>query len=145
MESEHGNLLIRCKRFLILLALLLSALPPALAGSRKIAKELEGTDPSKSVDVIVRFNQAPTAELHNKVLRHGGALKRELRVVRGGAYTVPGIGSRPSWRPTRPWNTSRPTGRCIRPGTIRETGRTIFTSTRCMRRRRGHRAWTEPA
>ena len=52
MGSEHGNLLIMGKRFLILLALLLSALPPAFAGPRKIAKELEGIDPSKPVNVI---------------------------------------------------------------------------------------------
>ena len=126
MDSEHGNLLARCKGFLILLALLLGALPPAFAGSRKIAKELEGTDPSKSVDVIVRFKQAPTAELHNKVLRHGGALKRELRIVRGGAYTVPASAlaelaadsSVEYIAPNRPLHSTR---------TIRESGRTIFT------------------
>ena len=89
MGSEHGNLLIMGKRFLILLALLLSALPPAFAGPRKIAKELEGIDPSKPVNVIVRFKRAPTANLHNKVLNRGGTLKDELGVIRSGVYSVP--------------------------------------------------------
>ena len=61
----------------------------AFAGSPKMSKELEGKDSSDQVDVIVQFNQAPTAKHHQKVTSKGGNLKQELGLVKSGAYSLP--------------------------------------------------------
>jgi subtilisin family serine protease len=87
MGPENWNPPDPTRKLLLVIALLLSVLP-AVAGPRKIARDLEGLDPSKPVDVIVRFNQAPTANLHNKVLSRGGTLNQELRLVRSASYKL---------------------------------------------------------
>jgi len=57
--------------------------------SPKISKDLEGIGSSSQVDVIVQFNQAPTARHHQKVLDRGGKLKQQHEIIKGGAYSVP--------------------------------------------------------
>jgi hypothetical protein len=76
------------KRFLMLCTVILSA-SLAFAGSRKMAKDLEGKNPSDQVDVIVQFTQAPTARHHQKVFNRGGQLRHELGLVKSGAYSLP--------------------------------------------------------
>ncbi len=61
----------------------------AFADSAKISKDLGGKNGADQVDVIVQFNQAPTARYHQKVLSRGGKLRRELGLVKGGAYSLP--------------------------------------------------------
>jgi serine protease AprX len=76
------------KRFLMLCTVILTA-GLAFAGSRKMSKDLEGKNASDQVDVIVQFTQAPTARHHQKVFNRGGKLRRELGLVRSGAYSLP--------------------------------------------------------
>jgi len=76
------------KRLLMFCAVLLSA-SLAFAGSRKMSKDLEVTNASDQVDVIVQFTQVPTARHHQKVLNRGGKLRQELGLVMGGAYSLP--------------------------------------------------------
>lgn len=56
----------------------------------KLSPDLASKKGSEQVDVIVQFNQKPTAALHRKVLSRGGSMKKELRLIRSGAYRVPG-------------------------------------------------------
>ena len=76
------------KAFLMLSALVLCT-GMAFAGSRKISKDLQGKDPSSMVDVIVQFDQVPTAKYHQKIMDRGGALKRQLGQFKGSAYRMP--------------------------------------------------------
>ena len=66
----------------------------AIAGSPKIASDkiasdLRGANAGDSVDVIIQYNQTPTARHHQKVLNRGGQLKHELGLIKAGAYSVP--------------------------------------------------------
>ncbi len=74
--------------FLTACALILGA-SLAFAGSHKMSKDLEGKQASGQVNVIVQFNQVPTAFHHKKVLSRGGKITRDLGRFRGGAYSVP--------------------------------------------------------
>ena len=71
-----------------LCALIVSA-SLAFAGSPKLSRDLAEKKSSDRVDVIVQFNQVPTARHHEKVLSRGGAIKRELGRFKGAAYSVP--------------------------------------------------------
>jgi serine protease AprX len=61
----------------------------ATFGQKKISGDLEGKNSSAPVDVIVQFDQTPTAQYHQKVIGRGGVLKRDLGQFKGGAYTIP--------------------------------------------------------
>ena len=61
----------------------------AFAGSAKIANDLLGASSADSVDVIIQYQQAPTALDHQKVLSYGGSLKQEWGFVKGATYSVP--------------------------------------------------------
>jgi hypothetical protein len=76
------------KRLLMLTAVMLSSCL-AVAGSPKMSKDLEGKNPSDLVDVIVQFKQAPTQMHFSKVQGRGGLLRRQLGVVKGGAFRLP--------------------------------------------------------
>ena len=56
----------------------------------KAGSNLAGGEARSNVNVIIQFTQAPTAQHHQKVLSRGGKLKRELSVVKSGAYSLPG-------------------------------------------------------
>ena len=58
------------KIFLTACALILGA-SLAFAGPHKMSKDLEGKKASDQVNVIVQFNQVPTAFHHKKVLSRG--------------------------------------------------------------------------
>jgi len=60
----------------------------AHAAPAKIAHDLN-TSAAGNVDVIVQYNQTPTAAHHQKVYSRGGAMKRDLGQFKGGAYTMP--------------------------------------------------------
>jgi serine protease AprX len=62
----------------------------APAHRHKLSADLEAKKGADQVDVIVQFNHNPTAQLHKRVLSRGGKMKRELGLIRGGAYRVPG-------------------------------------------------------
>lgn len=72
---------------LIALACILLGVP-AFANHPKIAPDLEGVDPSATVDVIIQFAHLPTARHHAMVMRRGGSLKVRLDLVKGAAYTI---------------------------------------------------------
>jgi len=58
----------------------------------KLSKELDavkGGHNGATVDVIIQFNQTPTAAHHQKVQNKGGALKTKLDVIKGAHYSVP--------------------------------------------------------
>lgn len=75
-------------KILMLCGLILSV-GLAFAQSPKMARDLVGIAGSGQVDVIVQFKQTPTAKQHGKVLDRGGKLKRELGLIKGGAYSLP--------------------------------------------------------
>jgi len=56
-----------------------------LAKHPKMAPDLEGVDPSSTVDVIVQFTHVPTARHHAMVTSRGGTLKAPLDIVKGAA------------------------------------------------------------
>ena len=72
---------------LIALACILLGVP-AFAKHPKIAPDLEGVEPSSTVDVIIQFTHVPTARHHAMVMSRGGSLKARLAVVKGAAYRI---------------------------------------------------------
>jgi len=76
------------KRLLMMCAVILSS-SLVFAGSPKMSKDLEGKNPSDLVDVIVQFKQAPSQMHFSKVQGRGGLLKRQLGLVKGGAFRLP--------------------------------------------------------
>ena len=60
-----------------------------LAGSGKLAPDLNNASPDRQVDVIVQYRVAPTAAHHNRVAARGGALHRKLDFIHGAHYRVP--------------------------------------------------------
>jgi serine protease AprX len=58
------------------------------ATSPKIAKDLRGQAPSDQVNVIIQFTETPTGAHHQRVLRNGGTLNRELSLIKGASYSV---------------------------------------------------------
>ena len=58
----------------------------------KLSKDLDalkGGHNGATVDVIIQFNQTPTAAHHKKVQDKGGALKTKLDFIKGAHYSVP--------------------------------------------------------
>jgi len=76
------------KAFLTLCAVTLMAMP-TFAVSQKISNDLGNNSSAGQVDVIVQFDQTPTAAYHQKVLNRGGTIKRQLGSFKGAAYTMP--------------------------------------------------------
>jgi serine protease AprX len=77
---------------LALVTLLAAGLALANGNHHKLSKELEalkGGDGGATVDVIIQFNQTPTAAHHQKVQNKGGILKRTLSIVKGAHYSIP--------------------------------------------------------
>jgi serine protease AprX len=61
-------------------------------GKHKLSKDLDalkGGHAGDTVDVIIQFNQTPTAAHHQKVQNKGGVLKTKLDFIKGAHYTVP--------------------------------------------------------
>lgn len=80
------------RTFLTMCALILSA-SLAFAGPHnshnKMSKDLQAKNSAGLVNVIVQFNQVPTARHHQKVLNRGGKLNRVLGRFKGAAYRMP--------------------------------------------------------
>jgi serine protease AprX len=72
---------------LTMCALLLTA-SFAFAGRTKIAPDLQSAKPGSQVNVIVQFAKPVGPAMHEKVFRRGGKLRRELRLIRSGAYRL---------------------------------------------------------
>src|SRR5437899_4670923 len=61
-------------------------------GKHKVSTDLDalkGGHNGATVDVIIQFNQTPTAAHHQKVQNKGGVLKTNLDFIKGAHYTVP--------------------------------------------------------
>src|SRR3989440_9193216 len=77
---------------LALIVLLAAGTSLADGNKHKLSKELDavkGGHNGATVDVIIQFNQTPTAAHHQKVQNKGGALKTKLDVIKGAHYSVP--------------------------------------------------------
>ena len=59
------------------------------ARNPKIAKDLEATDPSANVDVIVQFRHKPNAVHHALVSQRGGRRRANLDLINASAYSLP--------------------------------------------------------
>src|SRR5438093_11454483 len=77
---------------LTLTTLLAAGLSFADSKKHKLSKDLDalkGGHNRATVDVIIQFNQTPTAAHHQKVQNKGGVLKTKLDVIKGAHYSVP--------------------------------------------------------
>ena len=73
-----------------LLAVALTLAPSlALGQSKRMAHELENLSGITPVDVIIQYRVVPMQSHFNQVRAMGGSLRRDLRVVRAGAFRVP--------------------------------------------------------
>src|SRR6266566_2057254 len=100
IESSSGSILTTTTtwgaRFavLALTTLLAAGLSFADGKKHKLSKDLD-TDTLKgghngaTVDVIIQFNQTPTAAHHQKVQDKGGVLKTKLDFIKAAHYSVP--------------------------------------------------------
>ena len=84
MRSKARRSAMWGRSLLILGAFLIFAAGAAFAGHGKLARDLRGKKSSDQVNVIVQFNQAPTTKHHKAVLKGGGKLRRELKLLRSG-------------------------------------------------------------
>src|SRR6266705_3384981 len=76
---------------LALITLLAAALSFADGNKHKLSKDLDalkGGHSGGTVDVIIQFNQTPTAAHHQKVQNKGGVLKTKLDFIKGAHYSV---------------------------------------------------------
>jgi len=77
---------------LTLISLLAAGLSLADGKKNKLSKDLDALKGGKhgaTVDVIIQFNQTPTAAHHQEVRNRGGVLKTKLDFIKGAHYTVP--------------------------------------------------------
>ncbi len=77
---------------LALVPLLAAGLALADGNHHKLSKDVEplkGGHEGATVDVIIQFNQTPTAAHHQKVQNKGGVLKRKLDIIKGAHYSIP--------------------------------------------------------
>src|SRR5258708_19906646 len=77
---------------LTLITLLAAGLSFADGNKHKLSKDLDafkGGHNGATVDVIIQFNQTPTAAHHQKVQSKGGVLKTNLDSIKGAHYSVP--------------------------------------------------------
>jgi serine protease AprX len=89
MRREPVRNTVRRGSLLVLGALVLFADCLAFATPQKFSSELAGIDVDNQVDIIVQYRQAPTPQLHQKIIQRGGTLRQELGLVRGAVYRVP--------------------------------------------------------
>src|SRR6266700_5743715 len=77
---------------LALVTLLVAGLSFADGKKHKLSKDLDafkGGPSGITVDVIIQFNQVPTAAHHQRVQNKGGVLKTNLDFIKGAHYSVP--------------------------------------------------------
>ena len=77
----------KAKSSVVLVVFALAAM--AAASNNKLAPELQQLKGSERRDVIVQFKTPLTAKHHQSVVRRGGELRQELKVIRGAVYSVP--------------------------------------------------------
>ena len=75
-------------RIFLTICLLVIGAGLAYGSSKKLSRELEQVSSSGDIDVIVQFNQTPTARHHKKIFDRGGVLKQDLGQFKGGAYKL---------------------------------------------------------
>ena len=100
---------------LTLIALLTAGLSLANGKKPKLSKDLDALKTGHggtTVDVIIQFNQVPTAAHHKKVQNKGGVLRQSWTSSK--APTIPFQSKRwMPWRTTLTWPIFRPTARCV--------------------------------
>ncbi len=78
--------------WLALFSLLAAGLSLADGKNHKVSSDLDALKGGKNgatVDVIIQFNQTPTAAHHQKVQNKGGVLKTKMDFIKGAHYSVP--------------------------------------------------------
>ena len=60
------------------------------ASDHKLSPELANVAPDASVDVIVKYRQAPTPAHHSRIMARGGEFKQSLDIIRAAHYSIPG-------------------------------------------------------
>src|SRR6185437_8960925 len=58
-------------------------------GRHKLSPDLKDLDSKSETKVIIQWNTAPNDSKHQKVKKHGGALRSTLQSIKAGAYSVP--------------------------------------------------------
>jgi len=74
---------------LALTCVLLASATLSFAATSKVSPDLQSQRASDRVNVIVQFRQPPTAVHHQKVMRLGGSLQRDLSLVKAASYSLP--------------------------------------------------------
>src|ERR1035438_5015169 len=67
----------------------LSVASSGQANQSKLAPELQGLAPDRTVDVIIQYKQTPTPLHHARVAAVGGLLQRSLDIIHGAHYSIP--------------------------------------------------------
>src|SRR5260370_10898692 len=75
-------------RSLLLMCAFIFSVSVISAQTHRMSRDLEARVDSGNVDVIVQFNHEPADSDHQRVLSHGGQLKRQLGHFRGAVYSV---------------------------------------------------------
>src|SRR5450755_2208145 len=76
-------------RLTILIFVALTTASLGQAASHKLSPELQGISSDASVDVIVKYRQAPTAAQHSRITARGGEFKLSLDIIRAAHYSIP--------------------------------------------------------
>ena len=76
-------------RLTISMFMALSTVGLGQAAAQKLSPELEGLAPDASVDVIVKYRQAPTSAHHSRIIARGGEFKQSLEIIRAAHYSIP--------------------------------------------------------
>ena len=85
-----GNKLTKLgSQFLMLIAIILFTIPTYSAPKKKIAAELEASDPNAVVDVIVHYNSAPDSKKAAKVKQNHGQEKRRFPLINSSVVAIP--------------------------------------------------------
>ena len=58
-------------------------------GGHKLSPDLKDLDPKSETKVIIQWNTDANDSKHQKVKKHGGALRSTLQSIKAGAYSVP--------------------------------------------------------
>jgi hypothetical protein len=75
-------------RLTISIFMALSTVGLGQAANQKLSPELQGIAPDASVDVIVKYRQAPTLAQHSRIMARGGEFKQSLDIIRAAHYSI---------------------------------------------------------
>src|SRR5271169_4409557 len=74
---------------LVALTVLAFSVSLAFGQGRRMSRDLQVTNSSIPVDVIVQFQHVPTQLQRQRVFSRGGTLRREMKFIKAGAFRMP--------------------------------------------------------